>query len=408
MKLNRWIIWSIVIQLILIIVTSFMFNHRKSNTTSGEFVSGTALSIWVYSQDLETSINEFQQTYPNIDVDVRYFRSSDHLFTELMAAISANAAPQLAEIKSFYGIAQLVDAGAVLPVDNLSLPEWKKLQPTFTEPFHYSDLDWAVPIGGSIPLLYYREELMKNSQNGSFSGWSEVVNAAIETNLIGNEGATKGHWGIAIDKEVPWYLKSLNVEASNGNPAENTKFDSAISMWGEWVHSLNIMKPLTHRRAASDFINGKIGLFISSSEQLQTVERYIGGKFKYNAQRLPGQEEQGIVPSIDGLIVLNSSETKVKAANSFISYMIHEKTQDSLWRSSGLIPARSDVLMKLQEEGQWSTSQKTILDSVRMFSVKRPAKDDFERWEYTQSLLEQLEQEPKLVKEVHFEDEFGN
>ncbi|MNU00578.1 hypothetical protein D3C71_2089530 [compost metagenome] len=64
--------------------------------------------------------------------------------------------------------------------------------------------------------------------------------------------------------------------------------------------------------------------------------------------------------------------------------------------------------MKLQEEGQWSTSQKMILDSVRMFSTKRPAKGDFERWEYTQSLLEQLEQEPKLVKEAHFEDEFGN
>lgn len=406
MKLNRWIIWAIALQLILIIATAFMFNHKKSTTTSGESVRGTALSIWVYSQGLETSINEFHQTYPNIDVDVRYFRSSDHLFTELMAAISANAAPQIAEIKSYYGITQLVDAGAVLPVDHLSIPEWKKLPPTFTEPFHYSDVDWVVPIGGSIPLLYYREELLKNSLKGLFTGWDEVSNAALETNLIGNDEGIKGHWGIAIDKELPWYLESLNVKENHGETEEYGKFDSAISMWGEWVHSMQIMKPLTHRRAASDFINGKIGLFLSTSEELTTVERYIGGKFQYNAQWLPGLDQQGIVPSIDGMMVLNSTPTKVKAANSFISYMIHETTQNTLWRSNGLIPSRSDVLLKLQEEGQWNASQKMILDSVRKFSAKRPAKMDFERWSYTQSMLEQLEQDPNHAKEKHFEDEY--
>jgi ABC-type glycerol-3-phosphate transport system substrate-binding protein len=395
MRLKQWTIWGMVVLLIFTVAAFYRMNRIQTSGVNSESVRGTAISIWVYSQGWESYINEFKQAYPNVDVDVRYFRSSDQLFTELMASISANAAPQLAELHSYYGITQLADTGVIIPADYATIEGGNQLHPTFAAAFHYKEKDWAVPIGGGIPLLYYRQELLKNTQEQTFRSWEEVEKAAEQPQSEDIELSGSGHWSMAIDKELPWYVDNLSF--MSGSEEENgfasfSRVYSTLSRWRDWIYLKGIMKPLVHRRAASDFINGKVGLFISSSEMLPTVERFIGGKFQFDAGRLPVLAQQGIVPEVHGLVLVQSASPKMKAAESFIAYLLLERTQASLWRNEGLIPSRLDVLVKLQQEEVWSQRQKMILDSVRMLALKAPSSGDFDRWMSMQALIEQLEQ----------------
>ncbi|MBP1995557.1 extracellular solute-binding protein [Paenibacillus eucommiae] len=400
MSLKKWALWGIAALLIVTATVFYMINSNKSGVASKESTPGTALSIWLYSQGWEAYISEFQQMYPNVAIDVRYFRSSRQLLEELLASISANAAPQLAELHSYYGVAELVDTGAALPVNRSARKEWSQINPAFTAPFHYEDQDWAVPIGGAIPMLYYREELLKRTQGGAFTRWDEVERAASEEQAEGLAANAEQYWGIGVDKELPWYVDNLSFTPGGNNDESTLGLDAFYSRWSNWIHTLGIMKPLAHHRAASDFINGKIGLFISSSEMLPTVERYIGGKFQFDAGHLPEMEQHGIVPGIHGLVALQSVPAKVKAAESFITYMLREQTQAALWRMDGMIPSRSDIVFKLQEETGWSLRQKEILDSTGMFVVKYPSTADFERWKTVQSQLEQLEQKAEVPAAV--------
>ncbi|MCS7462074.1 extracellular solute-binding protein [Paenibacillus doosanensis] len=400
-----WIIAALT--LLAAAATYYMMNGGKTNGAKGEAIHATALSMWVYSQGWEAHVSEFQKEHPGIDVDVRYFRSSEQLYTELLASISANDAPQLAELQSFYGLAQLVDTKAVVPVDKTALPEWPQLIPAFVERYRYHDEHWAVPIGGSLPLLYYREELLPGGRASKLAQWSEAEAAAARPNPDVRESGSQRLWGMAMDKELPWYLENLSfTPADRGGEGHERKL-TALSVWRSWVHEARLMEPLEHQRAASDFINGKAGLFIGSSDKLPTIEKYIGGKFAFDAVRLPELAQQGIVPGASALMMLQSAPAKAKAAASFVAFMLQEASQTALWRSDGLIPARFDVASKLAEEGTASRRQKLILESVPSFAVKPPDVSDYGVWTAAQDMLEQLELQADLPLERSIGSVYG-
>jgi ABC-type glycerol-3-phosphate transport system substrate-binding protein len=412
MGLKQWTLWGIAALLIFTVGAFYSMNMNQASGVNSESDRTTAISIWLYSEGWETYVNEFKQLHPNIDVDVRNFRSSEQLFTELTASISANAAPQIAELHSYYGLSQLVDTKAVIPVEHALIEGGNQLHPTFTAPFHYEGNDWAVPFGGGLPLIYYRQELLKHPQEKTFTSWDQIVQAAQQPLSEGSELGGNGHVGLAIDNELPWFVDNLSFTSDSAgekdSSVKSSRVYAALSAWSDWIHLSGIMKPLVHRRAASDFINGKIGVFLSSSEMLPTVERYIGGKFQFDAGRIPTLAQQGIVPEIHGMVLMQAAPAKVQAAQSFIAYLLLEQTQASLWHSKGLIPSRSDVLVKLQEEDVWSQRQKMILDSARMLAVKPPSADDYERWVSMTTLVEQLEQNKDVNLNKKIEEIYGS
>ncbi|MNI24535.1 glycerol-3-phosphate transporter periplasmic binding protein [compost metagenome] len=381
MKRNGWMVWGNIAVIIVVIIAFYTATSKSSSGINEGTVRSTALSLWVYSPGWETYVNEYRQQHADIEFDVRYFRSSEQLFDELMASISANAAPNLAEIHSFYGISQLVDTGAVVPIRDLSIAERDQFPSVFTLPFHDQNEDWALPIGASMPLLYYRNELLNKLSLNQFASWDEVTRAAVKSEA---DSVVKGPGGIAIDRELPWYLANMSSSVTTAN-----------SIWWDWVHSSKIMKPLHHHKAASDFINGKVGMFISSSEMLPTIERYVGGRFAFSSGRMPTLEQAGIIPYIHGMVVMKSSADKIKAVNSFLSYMTAPTTQASLWHNEGMIPVRSDVVNKLEQELNGSSIRRTIIDSIPLFHANPPGINDLDKWTTMQRLLEQLELDPE-------------
>lgn len=344
------------------------------------------LSVWVFSRGWDTLLAEFQKQYPQINIDVRTFRSAEQLYNELLPSISANVAPQLAEIGSFYGIAPLAATGSIIPVGDQQ-PGAAQLSAAFEESFRYEGKLWALPVGGSIPLLYYREELLSRAElppNG-FCSWNDVEKAAA---LPVKEGlASPGdRWRLAIDNELPWYAQNIG-----GGMASEHAFD----LWERWVHTVGIVEPLSHRMAVSDFINGKVGVLLSSSSKLPVIERYIGGKFQFGIMRLPESDSVGIVPAVNGLVQIHSVPAKETAAQRLIGFMMDNTAQSLVWTHMGYIPAKTDVVMQLAELSAASGRQWTILDSIRSLSGRKPAADDYDQWMRVTEKLELLEQQSK-------------
>lgn len=360
-------------------------------------VPPASLAIWVYSKGWEDVVRAFGQSYPHIDVHIRSFRSYEQLYTELLASISAGAAPQLAEIHSFYGIAQLAATGAALPAGEVMTAGKPPVLPAFSAAFRYRDEDWAVPFGGSVPVLYYREEPFKRlaGHAPALGTWEEVRQTLSLAKAPPGEEVSKGYDTITVDKELPWFLASLSYapKETGGPAAERTR--SALELWRKVTHESKLMKPLQHDKAASDFINGKAGMFVGSSDKLPAIERYIGGKFSFDLAKLPFWEQAALLPGVHGLAVLKSDPERQKASQSFVRELTGPEAQSALWNTSGLIPARTDVLEKLEEEPASGERLRRILSWLPSLSGRAPRYDDYERWKRTERMLEQIELNPQ-------------
>lgn len=356
-----------------------------------------SISIWVWSKGWEDKARAFGQKYAHIDVNIRSFRSYEQLYTELLASISANAAPQLAEIHSFYGIGPLAATGAALPVGEVVSDGKPPIAAAFAAAFRHRNNDWAVPFGASVPLLYYREETLKRiiGQAPAFGTWKELERTLSLANRSAAEESATDYGTIAMDKELPWFLASLRYapQASEASAAARTR--GALELWRSWTHELQLMKPLQHDKAISDFINGKTGMYIGSSEKLPTIERFIGGKFVFDIAKFPEWEQTAMLPGVHGLVVLKSEPERQRAAISFVQEMTAPETQAAMWNTSGLIPARADALAKLEEEPALGERLRRILGMVPSMAAREPRDDDYERWKRTERTLELIELNPQ-------------
>ncbi|MEC0211309.1 extracellular solute-binding protein [Paenibacillus ehimensis] len=397
MKLRTWPV-RLVLGCIAAGALIYGLTHGKlSEEEPKPSVPSASLSIWVYSKGWEDAVRAFGQSYPHIDVQIRSFRSYEQLYTELLASISAGAAPQLAEVHSFYGIAQLAATGAVLPAGSVLSAEKPPTIPAFSAAFRYRDEDWAVPFGGSVPVLYYREEPFKRlaGHAPALGTWEEVRHTLSLAKEPPGEEVSKGYGTITVDKELPWFLASLSyAPKESGSPAaERTR--SALELWRTLTHESGLMKPLQHDKAASDFINGKAGMYVGSSDKLPTIERYIGGKFSFDLAKLPAWKQTALLPGVHGLALLNSDPERLKAAQRFVQELTAPEAQSVLWNTAGLLPVRRDVLEKLEEEPALSERLRRMLNWLPSLAGRAPRYDDYERWKRTERMLEQIELNPQ-------------
>jgi multiple sugar transport system substrate-binding protein len=384
MNRRMWILTIAAVSLFAGAIIWNIANRPLSSGAENKPQDMVSLSVWVFSKGWDAPLSEFQTKYPQITIDLRTFRSAEQLYKELLASISANAAPQLAEIQSFYGIPELALTGVVSAFNEQELSANAQLLPPFVEPFRYQGKLWALPIGGSVPLLYYRDEVLSRAGLSStgFRNWLDVEKAAA---LPVKEGLplTQERWRLTIDKELPWYAENIG-----GDPVSGRTFD----LWRRWVNTVRIMPPISHLMAVSDFINGKVGVLASSSDKLTMIEQYIGGKFQFDLTRFPTSDLTGILPAVNGFVLMQSQHAKEKAAHSFVEFMVDNTAQTFIWTHMGYIPAKTDVVERLAEETTTSARQRTILDAVRSLSVRQPVENDYDRWLRVTEQLERLEQ----------------
>lgn len=368
----------------------------SKNVAEQESAPVTSIECWIYSKPLMEWIEQFQERNPQYHVETRLFRSSEQLYEELSAAISANVAPQLAEVGGLYGIPQLAESGMLVNLDERIAPEfWHELHPAFVLPFVYNQVHWALPLGGEVPVLYYNKNMFElAAMNESFiTDPSRMLQAAA---ILTNDSKGSGNienWGLAIDRDVPWYLTNWANSAHGSDGASRWAY--TFRYWHELVFGQQqVMKQLQHHMAASDFINGKVGLFASSSNKMPLLTQYIGGKFTFDLLPLPlfgaANRDPHYLPRANGFVVLQSDADKEQVSLRLLEFMISLEVQKQLLLQSGKLPVLNAAADQMAEDNP-SPEWETILQMRNQLVEFAPDGQESGRWQQLISITEQLE-----------------
>lgn len=401
---SRFIIFLGFMSLIGCIVLYMILTSNQNPSADHGTGHKSSISVWIYSDALASYFHDFQQKNPGVNIQLRVFRSSTQLYDELLTAISANNTPQLAEIRSFYGLAQLADTGALVPFGDSQNPGWDTMVPAFVSVFEYASKRWAVPVGGSVPVIYYNQNLFRLADaQEEMTDWDAVVRAGRKlTKDTDNDGKTD-IWGLVADPNMAWYHQNMAYDYSK-NKMTWEKISRSYRYWHEILAVNKSMPPLEHQMAASQFIYGKSGMFLSSSSKRTTLEKYIGGKYAFGAIPFPGiGGQQEIIPDVSGLALLDGDHNQLVLAWKVIEYMLSDEVQSTLWRESALIPVQLDVVQQLRSNQNLQVREQFMLQMVDRLAVIQAQPTDTAIWMQHNEMQEWLEQSPNLSLEQLFD-----
>jgi len=394
--------FSLLIGFMLIVGCAAAYMIVSSTSQSGtnrETGGSTSLAIWIYSEELTGFFERFQEDHPGVNVNLRVFRSWQSLYEELLTAVSANTVPQIAEIGSTYGVMQLTNRGAMLPIDDHIDPELRvHVAEPFAAAFTSGGSTWAVPIGGSVQVLYGNRNLFNSSQlTESLEDWSEIAEAGKAlTKDIDRDGKTD-IWGLVADTNMAWSHLNVSYNSALGRWS-GEKLLASYKRWYEYLNVYQMTPPLQHQLAASQFIYGKAGMLLASSKKRLTLEKYIGGKFEFGVLPPPkSAAEADLLTDASGLAVMASGGGAENIAWTCVRYMLDESVQSELMRTASLIPARADVADRLLQSGTLTEREKAIMRLKDRIAVKYPGEDDESRWNKYTNDQEWLETSPNLT-----------
>ncbi|MFB5763933.1 extracellular solute-binding protein [Paenibacillus medicaginis] len=390
-------IWALMVLILAssVLVYSTYF-HQLGQLPEQRVMETEPIECWIYDSSWETMMEIFQKQHPGIEVNVRVFHSYDSLYTELLAAISAGKAPDVAELNSFYGLANLVELGALQQTKLYEAVPFDML-PSAKAAFTYKEEQWAVPVGASVPVVFYNRDKLTRAGFAEVMPFADLTEMATALSAWVDSLSTRNvslKWKqvLAVDDVLPFLF--LNLWGRPGEEERQAKLKELLEAWNGLVFRSGIMSPLQHRLASSEFMNGETLFLISDSKNIQWLDRYIAGKFNYGMFLLPGAADQGLQPRIDGFAVLAGEDRSPYTAQ-LTGFLSSYGQQYSLFAGTGYIPVRLDVLSELERNTGQELLYKQLLDAKGLFRELRPAIDDERSWTEINRLMEQLEAVPE-------------
>ncbi|NQX65196.1 extracellular solute-binding protein [Paenibacillus alba] len=394
------VVWIVLIMLVMasLAVYSTYFSQVRSfpEQRSSEVEK---LECWVYNKTWEPYLSQFQSEHPQVDVKVRVFRSYQDLYDELLTSLSANTAPDLVELSSSYGVAELAESGALLPTRKYmpaaSGSPVGEIVASFTTAFGYKGEEWAVPLGASIPVLFYNLDLVNRIGSAKQLSFSDLNRLGSTIQAWTTSGSKEWQQELAIDKDLPSLFMNL-WEGMEGE-TRSARLSELLYMWRGLVYDSKVMKPLQHNLASSDFITGKTLFYAAGMENVEWFDRYIAGKFAYGLLPLPGSSANKLVPKLTAFAAL-SGDNKSKYATQLIQFMITKENQKKLLGLTGYLPVLQSVLEELRLDPAVSDKYNEILKLPLSFVQMQLSTQDRPRSQRISDILERIEGDPSAVE----------
>ncbi len=129
-----------------------------------------------------------------------------------------------------------------------------------------------------------------------------------------------------------------------------------LQMWGDWVNKYKIMPPNQHNEALSDFLSGKLGMLLSSTSIISSVQ--TDAPFSVGTAIYPAVGGSRKVPLGGGsLLIFKNEDERLRAASwEFVKFMTSEQSSIYLTTHSGYIPIYKDA-------SNWPEIQKLLAES---------------------------------------------
>ncbi|KUK80150.1 MAG: Extracellular solute-binding protein family 1, partial [Petrotoga mobilis] len=115
---------------------------------------------------IEEMVNDFEEAYPDIKVNVQYSGSYPETLNKLVASVQSGYAPHIVQIYEI-GTRLMIDSGVIVPVKDLLDQDKSYDVGVLLEPIlNYYKVDgklYSMPFNSSTALLYYNKTLFEEA-----------------------------------------------------------------------------------------------------------------------------------------------------------------------------------------------------------------------------------------------------
>ncbi len=319
----------------------------------------------------EAMVKKFNDTNPNIQVDVIFQGSYADIAQKLLAAATAKTLPDVAQMG---GAPTMADSGVVVPIaDLVGKQDLDDIHPGFWDYNKFGNKIISMPFNNSVPVLYYNKDLFTAAgldPNKPPTNWDELVTTA--------KALTKpGQWGFNTHTDTHWYLSAMIMQNGGKILSDDGKkvvYNSAegieaLQFWGDLVNKHKVMPSNQHGQAGADFTAGRLGMIMRSSASLGSIQSEA--KFKVGVAPLPCKKSCSEPLGGASILIFKSTPEKQKAAWEFTQWMTNAENTVDLFIQTGYLPLRKSVTdnAALKDYIKTSPNAQALVDATKYSSA---------------------------------------
>jgi sn-glycerol 3-phosphate transport system substrate-binding protein len=305
---------------------------------------------------LEELVNRFNASQTGITVAATYQGDYTSAMAKIYSSIAGGSLPNVVQV----GGAPLLGSSDVLVpmkdfIDADPTFDLTQIVPAFLD---YNTADgtlWSMPFNNSLPVMYYNKDLFIAAgldPEAPPQNVDELLEAARKLTLDPGNTGTPSQWGVNFREDGQWYISTLFLE----NGAQIISADQSqvlynspqavamLQLWADWATKYKVMPINQHSEAQSDFLAGKLGIFIGSSALVTGMES--GASFKLGTAMFPavGTARQAPIGGGSLAIFKNDDSRLTQAAWQFVKFMVSRESETYLATKTGYIPVYKDAL----------------------------------------------------------------
>lgn len=372
MKNKSWLVFV----LVTVIALSACAGGKSSGSpTSGTSPTGEAspigataapakqikLDFWyALSGDSGNAVQElvkrFNTSQTGITVVATYQGSYADAMAKIDAAIAGDTVPNVVQVG---GAPLLGSSDAILPITNFTQTDSSfqldQILPAFLDYNTAGGTLWSMPFNNSLPVLYYNKDLFKSAgldPEAPPQNLDELLADAQKLTLDPGSTGTPSQWGLNFRDDTQWYISTLFLE--NGGQIVSTDQNQVLyngpesvvmlQLWGDWVNKYKIMPANQHAEAQSDFLAGKLGMFVGSSALVTSLKS--SASFNLGVGMFPTVGTVRKVPVGGGSLAIfdNKDASIVQASWEFVKYLVSRDSEVYLATQTGYIPVYKDAI----------------------------------------------------------------
>jgi multiple sugar transport system substrate-binding protein len=312
---------------------------KNEDNAGGSQASGSAgakttvtMGFWGTAQDLkiyQAAADNISKQYPNIELKIKQYPSSDQFWNALPGEIAAGVAPDFIKISN-EGSYEYIQKGMFVPLDDLVTSagiDLNRYTAGSVDTWKVDGKLYGIPNSVIPGMFLINEDMWKNAGLGKYpTTWDEVKAAAKKL-------TTKDVKGIVINIDpyhITNYVKSYGGGWGYGktiNSPENVKaLQTIFDMYNAGVAVTP--KSLGYGWDGEVFANGKAAM-TTGGYWYKSFLKDAAPNLKYVAIPIPKGTTEGSTMIADGYVVLKDAKDK-KAAAQAAYYMTNDDTQKAL------------------------------------------------------------------------------
>lgn len=333
MRLKLFLLLSMIICIISIVYIidllreDFLFDRELSDETT--------ITVWTTTPGLSITLEDLSIKEP-VKVNVKQFRDFGSLLEMLELSKVNNELPDMVEVDTHYGIYEMMARFSPFSVDDM-VENVEKFHPSIYDSFQENHQLYAYPLGTEIPLLYMSQSVISNGIDLHPYPFQKVDQLSLYKEIqdkINEKNLKKEFRFFHTGPNIPWYWEAH--QATEGE-------DSILSFneaWYKLAIDYKLIPILENHKAITQFANVEVGVLITSSKNLLTVQQLIGNDFEFEVRPFTKQVGDPILIGGSGLVLLTENPGIPK----LIGYLDDQDVQLELLSKTGWLPTQTNQL----------------------------------------------------------------